>query len=95
MSNPPYVTDDAYKSLAPEIYKEPKIAFVGGVDGADFYRALTPIYKKKIKKDGFIAFEIGYDQAQLIRTVAEENGMSCEILHDLSSNPRVAVFRHV
>lgn len=93
LSNPPYVTNAAYESLEPEIYKEPKMAFVGGEDGADFYRALTPIYKDKISDGGFIAYEIGYDQADILCDIARANGMSCEIIYDLSGNPRVAVLR--
>ena len=93
LSNPPYVTLSAYKELQKEIYFEPEIAFVGGEDGGDFYRRITPIYKEKLKKGGFIAYEIGYDQAELISSVAKENGMSVEIIKDYSDNPRVAVLK--
>ena len=93
LSNPPYVTSDAYKALEPEIYKEPEAAFVGGADGADFYRTLTPIYKHHIKKDGFIAYEIGFDQAEILKKIASDNAMSCEIIKDFSDNARVAVLR--
>ncbi|MBQ7386625.1 MAG: peptide chain release factor N(5)-glutamine methyltransferase [Clostridia bacterium] len=95
LSNPPYVTRKAYAALEPEIYKEPEAAFVGGDDGADFYRAMTPIYKNIIENDGFIAYEIGYDQSDIIKDIANECGMSCEILNDLSDNPRVAVLRRM
>ena len=93
LSNPPYVSDSAYESLAPEIAFEPKNAFVGGEDGGDFYRRMTPIYKNSIAEDGFIAYEIGYDQAKLIRSIAKECGMSCKIIKDLSNNDRVAILR--
>ena len=93
LSNPPYVSEEAYKGLAGEIFCEPPHAFLGGIDGGDFYRHLTPIYKEKIAKEGFIAYEIGYDQADLLRQIAEKNQMSCEILKDLSGNDRVAVLR--
>lgn len=93
LSNPPYVTDSAYEELEREIFHEPKHAFVGGTDGGDFYRALTPIYKEKIATEGFIAYEIGYDQAELLRHIAEENSMTCQIIKDLSGNDRVAVLR--
>jgi release factor glutamine methyltransferase len=93
LSNPPYVTSEAYASLEPEIYKEPTAAFVGGEDGADFYRTLTPIYKQNIKKNGFIAYEIGFDQAEIIKKIASDNAMSCEIIKDFSGNARVAVLR--
>ena len=93
LSNPPYVADSVYESLEGEIFHEPKMAFVGGEDGGDFYRAITPLYRDRIKENGFIAYEIGYDQAELLRGIAEENNMSCEILKDFGGNDRVAVLR--
>ena len=93
LSNPPYVSDDVYLGLEGEIFHEPKEAFVGGADGGDFYRHLTPIYKEKIAAEGFIAYEIGYDQAELLRAIAADCSMSCEIIKDLSGNDRVAVLR--
>lgn len=95
LSNPPYVKDSEYEKLAPEIFHEPKMAFVGGEDGADFYRTLTPIYKKLLSKGGFIAFEIGYDSSPVLAKIAEREKMSLEILKDLSNNPRVAVLRNL
>ena len=93
LSNPPYVTDSAYENLAPEIYFEPKMAFVGGEDGLDFYRGITHSYKNHISKDGFIAFEIGYDQGEALESIASAEGMSCAIIKDFSQNDRVAVLR--
>ena len=93
ISNPPYVSDSAYTELEKEIYFEPKNAFVGGADGADFYRKITPIYRNIIDKDGFIAYEIGYDQGEIIKKIAEENQMSIAIFPDLSGNDRVAILR--
>ncbi len=95
LSNPPYVTDECYETLEPEIFKEPKAAFVGGSDGGDFYRTLTPMYKSIIEEDGFIAYEIGFDQGDLIRKIAEENEMSCKIYKDLGSRDRVALLRNI
>ena len=93
LSNPPYVSDSAYKTLEPEIFCEPEIAFLGGEDGGDFYRILTPMYRDIIRDEGFIAYEIGYDQADLLAKIAMENRMRCTILRDLSGNTRVAVLR--
>ena len=93
LSNPPYVAEGVYEGLEGEIFHEPKEAFVGGIDGGDFYRRLTPIYKNYISKDGFIAYEIGYDQANLLRKIATSCNMTCEILKDLSGNDRVAVLK--
>lgn len=93
LSNPPYVTPTAYESLEPEIYREPKIAFLGGDDGCDFYRAITEKYKNKISKNGFIAYEIGYDEEEKIKKIAAEHGMCTEIIKDYSGNPRTAVLK--
>ena len=93
LSNPPYVSISAYSSLEEEIYKEPEIAFLGGEDGGDFYRTLLPLSASLIKNDGFIAFEIGYDQGELLKALAKENGLTSEIIKDYSGLDRVALIR--
>ncbi len=93
LSNPPYIAENVYKGLQKEIFFEPEIAFVGGEDGAKFYRELTKKYKNNLKNDGFMAYEIGYDQGDILRGIAEDNGMSCLIIKDLSGNDRVAVLK--
>ena len=93
LSNPPYVTFEEYETLLPEIYFEPKIAFVAKNNGLYFYEEITKIYKKSIKEDGFIAYEIGKDQAAALKEIAETSSMSIEIIKDYSGNDRVAVLR--
>lgn len=95
LSNPPYVTSEEYESLDEEIYFEPKGAFVGGADGGDFYRDITSLYKDRIARVGFIAYEIGAMQGELLKKIAEANEMSCEIINDLSGRARVAVLRPI
>lgn len=91
ISNPPYVTDAEYEELEPEIYFEPKAAFVGGEDGADFYRSLTALYRGVCERGGFIAYEIGYMQGNILRDIAKEHGLNCEIIKDLGGRDRVAL----
>ena len=79
--------------LEKEIYFEPKIAFVGGDDGMDFYRAITEAYQNSLKPEGFIAFEIGFDQRNAICGVADDFGFCAQIIKDFSGNDRVAVLR--
>ena len=93
LSNPPYVTEKEYEALAPELYREPKIAFLGGADGLDFYKSIIKNLRSLLCRDGFFAFEIGKDQADGITEIASANGMSAEIISDYSRNPRVAVLR--
>lgn len=91
LSNPPYIKSSVYSELEAEIFHEPKIAFLGGEDGCDFYRELTKKYKDRIAYDGFIAYEIGYDQADALSEIAEREGLFCKIIKDYSGNDRVAV----
>ena len=93
LSNPPYVSEADYESLAPEIYFEPKIAFVGGALGLDFYGRILDLYKDNLKDSGFFAFEIGYNQGDALVSLASEREMRCEIIKDYSQNDRVAIIR--
>lgn len=94
LSNPPYVTSEEYESLMPEIYFEPKMAFVADNNGLLFYERITEIYRNKIKKGGFIAYEIGKDQGNALTKIAERFSMDIEIIKDYSANDRVAVLKH-
>lgn len=92
LANPPYVTESAYGRLDEEIYFEPRLALVGGgADGGDFYRILTPKCLEKIKDGGFIAYEIGFDQANLLKEIATEHSLDIKIIKDYGGNDRVAV----
>lgn len=91
LSNPPYVTTEAYRELEKEIYHEPALAFLGGDDGLIFYRRITEEYKNAIPDSGFIGFEIGYDQADALKLIADGANMDCKIIKDYSQNDRVAI----
>lgn len=93
LSNPPYIPRAVYESLEKEIFAEPEIAFVGGDDGLVFYERLVPVCNKLIKATGFMAFEIGFDQAGSLKKIAEKNGLVCQIIKDYSGNDRVAILR--
>ena len=95
LSNPPYIPREVYEALEKEIFHEPKIAFVGADDGMEFYKRITPLALAHLKEGGFIAFEIGHDQAEKIRAVAAENACTCEIIKDYSGNDRVAVLKRI
>ena len=93
LSNPPYIREEVYSELEPEIYFEPKIAFTAGDGGLEFYKKILSSYKKILDPCGFFAFEIGYDQGARLEEIAKANGMSCKIIKDYSGNDRVAVIR--
>lgn len=93
LSNPPYIREGAYECLEPELFHEPKIALVAENDGEIFYERLLPLGLSLIKEGGFLAFEIGFDQAELLTRLAELHGAKIQILKDYSGNDRVAVIR--
>lgn len=93
LSNPPYIPEAEYLTLEKEIFHEPREAFVADREGLEFYERLTPTYRNSLLPGGFIAYEIGASQADPLIKIAEQNGMSCEILRDLSGHDRVAVLR--
>lgn len=93
LCNPPYIPEQVYRTLAPEIFFEPQTAFVGEEEGMAFYRILIPALLLCLGPQGFLAFEIGYDQEEKMRALAEKNACQIEILKDLSGHSRVAVLR--
>ena len=90
-SNPPYIVRDVLSTLAPELAHEPVTALDGGEDGLLFYRAIFTHYRGALAPGGCFIFEIGYDQADALRVLAEEHRMRCEIFQDLGGCDRMAV----
>lgn len=93
LSNPPYIDEEVYLGLEKELFHEPKIALVADNRGAIFYERLVPLGLSLLKDGGFLAFEIGYDQGDLLRALAKDNGATATIIKDYGGNERVAVIR--
>ena len=68
---------------------EPISALDGGIDGLDFYRRICGISREIIKPKGFIAFEIGFDQASDVYAIMSENFEDIKVTKDLCGNDRV------
>ena len=58
ISNPPYIMLDEYKKLEKEIFFEPKIAFLAGTDGLDFYRVIAKKVKYFLNENGVLLLEL-------------------------------------
>ena len=50
-------------------------------------------YADKLKPGGCFVYEIGYDQAEDVKTIAKENGFECEVYKDSSGIERMAVLK--
>lgn len=72
-SNPPYLTAQDMAELQVEVQKEPETALFGGADGLDFYRAMTPLWRKSLKVGGYLCYEFGMGQEKDIEKIMREN----------------------
>lgn len=95
VSNPPYIRTNVIETLDDNVKKsEPRAALDGGSDGLIFYKRIANAIK--VKKDGLLAFEIGYDQALDVSGILRQNGYSnIEVLQDLENRDRVVLGRRV
>lgn len=92
VSNPPYIEKDVIKTLSEEVQKEPIIALDGGEDGLDFYRKIVKDAKEYLNPDGYLAFEIGYNQKEAVEKILKEGGYrNIYSRKDLSGNDRIIV----
>ena len=94
ISNPPYIPSEVIDTLEPEVAKhEPRLALDGGKDGLNFYRRLIEESPKYLIDGGFLAVEIGYDQAQAVKNLIEMNShfKNTTVIKDLSGNDRVII----
>ncbi len=91
ISNPPYITKDAYQGLDKTVKDfEPKLALVGGDDGLKFYKEIIENAHKYLEDDGKIYFEIGYDQAEVVKSLLVKNGYkNVQSKKDLYGNDRI------
>ncbi len=71
ISNPPYIKEN---EEIEEIVKnnEPHIALYAGLDGLDYYRKILKEAPNHVNEKFLIAFEIGMDQKDAVKKIAQE-----------------------
>ncbi len=75
VSNPPYITSQEMEELPVSVKDfEPHMALHGGDDGLVFYRAIAEKYAKALKPGGFLCFEFGMGQGDVVCKILEDNG---------------------
>lgn len=70
--NPPYVTEEEYASLAPEVKAEPKMALVGGLE---FYRRIAAEIYAYLNPHGRVWLELGTGQGEAVKKIFEGKGV--------------------
>ncbi len=93
VSNPPYIKEEDIQYLDDEVRREPQIALNGGNDGLDFYKKITKCAYEYLKCNGYLCYEIGYDQKIDVIELIENEQKYKNIygLKDLYDNDRVVI----
>jgi len=92
VSNPPYIAQSEFASLAPDVRDhEPRLALDGGPDGLAFYRRIASGVGPFLKPSGSLLLEIGYTQEDAVRNLlAERPELELGVtLKDAGGHPRV------
>ncbi len=95
LANLPYVRDDEWDGLAPEINRyEPREALVAGTDGVEAIASITPAATAALAPAGSLALEVGADQAGSVAELMLDLGFGqVEARQDLAGIPRVVLGR--
>ena len=93
ISNPPYIPLEEYNKLMPEVLKyEPSSALTDNGNGYYFYSKISKEASDYLNKGGFLAFEVGYNQAETVKELMEENGFDIfAIVKDYGGIDRVVI----
>ena len=93
VSNPPYIPSEVVTTLMPEVVDfEPHEALDGKEDGLYFYRKIIDRCKEFLKSQGYLLFEIGYDQGEAVSSMLRCAGFEeVRVIKDLARNDRVVM----
>ena len=93
LANLPYVRDDEWEGLAPEITRyEPREALVGGADGVEAIASTVPATVAALEPGASLALEVGAGQAGPVAELLLDLGFGqVEGRQDLAGIPRVVL----
>ena len=92
VSNPPYISESDYEKLDAWVKAEPRIALFGGKEGLDFLNIIAQEASEYLINGGFLALEIGYNQAEVMKKkLIENNFVNITTYKDFNGYERVIV----
>ncbi|MGL4453923.1 MAG: peptide chain release factor N(5)-glutamine methyltransferase [Sarcina sp.] len=93
VSNPPYIKEEVIETLMDDVKNyEPHLALSGGEDGLVFYRKIVEESSNYLKGKKILAFEIGHDQGDDVKSLMENKGFeNVVIIKDLAGLDRVVI----
>lgn len=92
LSNPPYISTEDYNNLMDDVkLYEPEIALHSPDDEYKFYKRIINSYTKNLKEKGYLLFEVGYNQAQYIKSLilSSDEYEYADIIKDYSGIERI------
>lgn len=95
VSNPPYIRTSVIEELSEEVrLHEPFGALDGKEDGLYFYDRIIRESSAHLSENGWLLFEIGYDQGEAVSRLMAENGFAdISVVPDLAGLDRVVYGR--
>ncbi len=94
LSNPPYLAEEDWAALEPELFFEPRQALDGGKDGMHFYRRIADQAADFLEPYGWLVLEAGLGQAESIRRLlADQEFRTISIFKDDAEIDRVIMAR--
>ena len=95
VSNPPYISDEEYKTLMPEVKDfEPELALKAGKEGLDVYQRLVRKAPEFLNGGGWLLVEIGCFQGPAVSELMEKARFEeIKIIKDLAGLDRVVAGR--
>lgn len=94
VANLPYIPLADKESMSREVLHDPSLALFSGEDGLDLIREFIPLAFEHLKPNGWIALEIGYNQAsQVCEYLQACSFTAIEVKTDLSGIARFPTAR--
>ena len=76
VANLPYVPESERATISREVTHDPALALFSGADGLDLIRRFIPQAFHHLKPCGWLALEIGHDQASQVTEILETSGFT-------------------
>lgn len=94
VSNPPYVSEEEWETLAPDVRDyEPREALFGGIDGLDYLRRLAVEAPQFLKPHGALVMEIGHLQGPAVLELMHASDLyrAVRVGQDYAGHDRIVV----
>lgn len=93
ISNPPYIPNDEINLMTEDtILHEPDEALFAENEGLYFYNEISKKGLEYLRENGFLLFEIGYNQGEKVKKIMEYYGYkNIEVIKDFGNNERVVL----